>query len=264
MITSVQNPRIQWVRKLQAQSKARRQEQVFVVEGVRLVEEALQAGWVVRQVLYVPDVGERGLALVERFQQFGVPVEQVSTGVMEAASDTQTPQGVLAVIELRTLPLPLGVDFLLVADGLRDPGNLGTLLRTAAAAGVQGVLLPPGAMDPFSPKVLRSAMGAHFRLPVLNLEWERIQEILQPSEEEQRFQVFLADSAGGIAYTQADFTRPTALIVGGEAEGAGAQADEIADAHLHIPMPGKMESLNAAVATAVLLFEVVRQRAKKD
>lgn len=260
MITSVQNPRIQSVRKLQAQAKARRQEQAFVVEGVRLVEEALEAGWQSHLVLYTSDLSERGLALVERFQQLGVPNEQVSSEVMETASDTQTPQGVLAVVAMRKLPLPAAVDFLLVADGLRDPGNLGTLLRTAAAAGVQGVLLPPGAVDPFSPKVVRSAMGAHFRLPVLCLEWESIREILHPPSMGPRFQVYVADSAGGVSYTQADFTRPTALIVGGEAEGAGMLAQELADARLHIPMPGKIESLNAAVAAAILIFEVLRQR----
>jgi TrmH family RNA methyltransferase len=260
MITSVQNPRVQWARKLQAQTKARRQERAFVVEGVRLVEEALDADWQPRLALYTPDLSERGLALVQRFQSLGVPAEQVSEGVMEAASDTQSPQGVLAVIALLALPLPPAADFLLVVDGLRDPGNLGTLLRTAAAAGVQGVLLPPGTVDPFSPKVVRSAMGAHFRLPVLSLDWVHIQELLHPSGAGQRFQVFLADSAGGTAYTQPDFTLPTALIVGGEAEGAGIPAQELADTCLHIPMPGKVESLNAAVAAAVLLFEVVRQR----
>lgn len=260
MITSVQNPRLQWVRKLQAQTKVRRQDQAFVVEGVRLVEEALDASWQVRLVLYTPDLSERGLALIERFRLTGVPTEQVSGPVMEAASDTQAPQGVLAVVAMRALPLLPTADFLLVADGLRDPGNLGTLLRTAAAAGVQGVLLPPGTVDPFSPKVMRSAMGAHFRLPVLSLEWSDIQEMLHPTGTGPRFQVFLADSAGDVAYTQPDFTRPTALIVGGEAEGAGELAQELADSRLHIPMPGNVESLNAAVAAAVLLFEVVRQR----
>lgn len=260
MITSVQNPRIQAVRRLQAQAKARRQEGAFVVEGVRLVEEALDAGWQINLVLYTAELSERGLALVERFTHLGIPVEQVSPGVMESASDTQAPQGVLALVKMQSLPIPSSVDFLLVADGLRDPGNMGTLLRTAAAAGVQGVLLPPGAVDPFSPKVIRSAMGAHFRLPVHSLDWPQIQEILHPSGTGRRFQVFLADSGGGVAYTQACFTQPTALILGSEAEGAGSEAKGLADSRLHIPMPGKMESLNAAVAAAVLLFEVVRQR----
>ena len=125
MIISVQNPRVQWVRKLQAQAKVRRQEQAFVVEGVRLVEEALDAGWQVRLVLYTHRLNERGFALVERFQRLGVPVESVSSEVMEAASDTQTPQGVLAVVGLRASSLPPAADFLLVVDGLRDPGNLG-------------------------------------------------------------------------------------------------------------------------------------------
>lgn len=260
MITSVQNPRIQAVRRLQAQVKARREERAFVVEGVRLVEEALEAGWQVRQAFYTLDLSDRGQALVEQFLKNNVPIEQVSNSVMEAASDTRSPQGVLAVVGMDILELSPTADFLLVGDGLRDPGNLGTLLRTSAAAGAQGVLLTPGTVDPFSPKVVRAAMGAHFRLPVLTLDWASIQELLHPKGQGKRFQVFLADSAGGLVYTQADFTRPTALIVGGEAEGAGTPAQELADSLVHIPMPGKMESLNAAVAAAVLLFEVVRQR----
>jgi TrmH family RNA methyltransferase len=176
--------------------------------------------------------------------------------VLRAASDTQAPQGLLVVLPTRSRPIPPRPDFLLIADAVRDPGNLGTMLRTAAAAGVEGFLLPPGAVDPFSPKVVRAGMGAHFRLPVHALEWEEIDQLLQRTA----LQVFLAAAGRGLAYTQADFRQPLALIVGGEAEGAGDQSRSLSGAQVHIPMPGGMESLNAAVAAAVLLFEVVRQR----
>ena len=263
MINSVHNPKIQLVRRLQAQSKDRRQEESFVIEGVRLVEEALQSKWEIRLVLYSEALSERGLALVDTFAARDIPAELVSPHVMQAAAHTDTPQGLLAVLALKSLPLPDAADFLLIPDGLRDPGNLGTLLRTAAAAGVQAVLLPPGSADPFAPKVLRSAMGAHFRLPILSMEWTKIQAYLKPpgpAAPAAPFTVYLADAKGELAYTQADFRTPAALLIGGEAAGAGSQAAQLADQRLHIPMPGGMESLNAAVAAAVLMFEVVRQR----
>jgi TrmH family RNA methyltransferase len=257
MITSIQNPKIQWARKLQAQARARQAEGVFVVEGVRLVEEALAAGWQAQLVLYTEMLNERGQLIVSGLAAQGAPVELVSESVMRAASDTQTPQGLLAVLEMRLLPLPSPLDFVLVADGVRDPGNLGTILRTAAAAGTQAVLLTPGSVDAWSPKVLRAAMGAHFRLPLRALGWEALGDLLYG------LPVLLADAGSGQVYTQVDLTGPLALLVGGEADGAGSQGQALATGRLHIPMPGQVESLNAAVAAAILLFEVVRQRSGK-
>lgn len=258
MITSTHNPRIQWVRKLQEQVRLRAGEGVFVVEGVRLVEEAVQAGWQPALVLYTPDLSLRGQKILQRLPPS--VVEQVSLPVMKSASDTQTPQGLLAVLPQRALPVPDDLDFILVLDAIRDPGNLGTILRTAAAAGVQGVILTPGSVDLFSPKVVRSAMGAHFRLPLAVLEWVEIQRLLKPGGVHPGLKIFLSDVEGSLPYTQADFRTPSALIVGGEAEGAGVEAHRLTDARVHIPMTPGVESLNAAVAAAVLIFEVVRQR----
>ncbi len=260
MITSTHNPKVQRVRDLLAHSKARREQQAFVVEGVRLAEEALQSGWEAQLVLYTDDLSARGRAVMQGFASRGVNVEAVAPQVLKAASDTEAPQGLLAVVSLHPLPLPPDPDFVLVLDGLRDPGNLGTVLRTAAAARVQAVLLPPEAADPFAPKVVRSAMGAHFRLPIHSLDWAELRQYLRPAGQESQLRVSLADSSGGVPYTQADFRSPVALIVGGEAEGAGAEALSLADGRVHIPMPGQAESLNAAVAAAILMFEVVRQR----
>ncbi|HJW91905.1 MAG TPA: RNA methyltransferase [Anaerolineales bacterium] len=256
MITSTKNPKIQWVRGLQAKAQARREARAFVVEGVRLVEEALAAGWEAQLVLCAEDLNERGRALVEAFAAGGAPVEAAAAHVLQSASDTETPQGLLAVLSARELSLPEALDFVLIPDGVRDPGNLGTMLRTAAAAGVQVVLLPPGSSDPFSPKVLRSGMGAQFRLPILSLDWEAIRARLQDSG----LGLYLAAAGSGEAFYRADFRRPLALVIGGEAEGAGGAARAIADAWVHIPMPGGHESLNAAVAAGILMFEVVRQR----
>jgi TrmH family RNA methyltransferase len=254
MITSPRNPKIQSIRGLQTRSRVRKREAAFVVEGVRLAEEALNAGWMPRFVIYTEDLGARGDGVVNAFREQGVEVIPVTEQVMRSASDTQTPQGILAVLPLRNQPLPDPLAFVLVPDSVRDPGNLGTMLRTAQAAGVQAVFIPPGTVDPHSPKVVRAAMGAHFRLSITPLPWNEIQRHLAP------LNTYLADSSQGQPYFQAKFHPPLALIIGGEAEGASTEAQEIAQTRVHIPMPGSAESLNAAIAAGILLFEVVHQR----
>jgi TrmH family RNA methyltransferase len=256
VITSAQNPKIQWVRALQAKGRQRRAEGVCVIEGVRLAEEALASGWPVRLALLGENLTPRAAALADTLTGSGAPLERVSDRVLASAADTQTPQGVLLVLEVPTLPLPPQLDFVFLPDRLRDPGNLGTMLRTAAAAGVQAVLLPPETVDPFAPKVLRAAMGAHFRLPLRLLSWPEIGELAA----QHALTVYLADAGGGSAHTAADLRRPLLLVIGGEADGASPELRALAHVPIHIPMPGGSESLNAAAAAAILLFETVRQR----
>ena len=256
MITSTSNPKIKWVRALNARARTRQSERAFVVEGVRLVEEAYQAGWEAHLVLYTEGLNERGRKLTAAYTDRSVLVELVSPEVMASASDTHTPQGLLAVLPMQELPIPETADFVFIPDAVRDPGNLGAMLRTCAAAGVSAAFIPPETVDQFSPKVLRAAMGAHFRLPVFDLSWGEIRIRL----EESGLQVYLAAASTGVVYTEANFRAPLALIVGSEAAGAGQTARETADTRVHIPLPGGMESLNAAAAAAILLFEVVRQR----
>jgi TrmH family RNA methyltransferase len=200
---------------------------------------------------------------VESLKSQGVEVEKVSASVMQALSETETPQGILAVLELTQLPIlrqaqdgvPNHPNFILVPDQIRDPGNLGTLLRSAAAAGVQAVLLPPETTDAFAPKVLRSGMGAHFRLPIQPMSWEEIRRFCESAYQ----RIFLADM-GGQSCWETELRQPLALIIGGEAEGASESARKLATQRISIPMSGMMESLNAGVAGSILMFEVVRQR----
>jgi TrmH family RNA methyltransferase len=163
------------------------------------------------------------------------------------------------VFKTQPLPIPDAIDFVIIADGIHDPGNLGTLLRTTAAAGAQLLITTPGSVDAFSPKVLRAGMGAHFHLPILDLDWPEIQHLLKDRSPQLR--VFLADAGQGASCWETDLRQPCALVIGGEAEGASQAARDRADAGLSIPMPGKSESLNAAAAASILIFEVVRQRA---
>ena len=220
-----------------------------------MAEEAVQAGWNASLCLYTPDLNPRGMAVVESLMEAGVPAEPVAPHVMKSASDTQTPQGILLVVENNAPPLPEKLDFLLILDRVGNPGNVGTLLRTATAAGVDAVLLTEGSVDPTAPKVVRAGMGAHFRLPVRTLAEEDILDLC----EGDGLHLWSASADAEKVYSAVDLTSPMAVIIGSEAHGVSERLHR-ASQPLRIPMPGGGESLNAAVAGAVLLFEVVRQR----
>jgi TrmH family RNA methyltransferase len=254
MITSSQNSRIQLVRSLLGRSKERRQRAALVVEGVRLLEEALAAGWRFRFALYSQALSERGWELLQRLSEAGVETDEVTEQLLTSTSDTKSPQGLLAVLELQGLPVPKQTNFVMILDEIRDPGNLGSLLRSAAAAGVQAVFLTSGSADAFAPKVVRAGMGAHFRLPIHTLDWDEIRAQLQG------LKFVLTEMEAPLACWQADLRQGLAIIIGGEAEGVSTAARQICDERIHIPMAAGTESLNAAAAGAVILFEVKRQR----
>jgi TrmH family RNA methyltransferase len=253
MITSSQNSKIKLIRALLGRAKERREANAFVVEGVRLVEEAAERKWLFRFVLFDETLNERGKSLVERLTSHGVEVDQIASDLMQDLSQTETPQGILAVILLIDLPIPTSPNFIVIADQIRDPGNLGTLLRSAAAAGVQAVIIPPETTDPFSPKVVRAGMGAHFRLAAHSATWDNIRAYTKG------LQIYLADMDGKSCW-ETDLRQPLALIIGGEAEGASEEARKVATQKISIPMMGNIESLNAGVAGSILMFEVLRQR----
>lgn len=254
MITSIHNPKIQLVRSLLRRPKERREARAFVAEGVRLVEEALSAKWPFRFVLYGENLSTRGNELIKKLKTERVELEQVADTLLNSISATEASQGILAVLDDHLLPSPQPLSFALILDSIRDPGNLGTLLRTAAAAGVQAVFLPPESTDAFAPKVVRAGMGAHFRLPILSLTWDGIRS------RTHELKIYLAEMEGAVSCWEVDFSTPLALIIGGEAEGASQAAREMANQQVYIPMPGETESLNASVAGGVLIFEIVRQR----
>jgi TrmH family RNA methyltransferase len=255
MISSSQNPKLKLVRSLLGRAKERREAGAFVAEGVRLVEEAANSNWGFRFVLFDETLNERGKSNVENLRSRGVECDEVSPSLMKSLSDTETSQGILAVLNLTPIPYPASPSFILIPDQIRDPGNLGTLIRSADAAGVDAVLIPPETTDPFAPKVVRAGMGAHFRLPILSMGWEEIGRIRESANQ----RVMLADMDGESCW-EMDLRQPMMLIVGGEAEGASESARKLASQHISIPMAGRTESLNAAVAGSVLMFEVMRQR----
>jgi TrmH family RNA methyltransferase len=195
----------------------------------------------------------RGAALLRALRAVTSEIYPVSESVMKAVSDTVTSQGVLAVLPFPTLT-PRGSGLLLVIDGVQDPGNLGTLLRSAEAAGVQQVVLAPGTVDAFNSKVVRAGAGTHFRLPMQTLSWQDIAEALTGKV------VRLAEEGAATAYYDVDWRGPSALIVSNEGAGASAEARALATEMIAIPMRGGTESLNVGVAASVILFEAARQR----
>ena len=255
VITSVANEKVKYVRSLYRR-RVRYRERHFIVEGVRLVGEAFRAGIVPALLFYsegagaIPGCHE----LLEEARKRDLAVFAVSARVMKALADTVSPQGILAVLPFVDLAPPPNPSLALVADRLRDPGNLGSILRSANAAGVGQLILAPKTLDRYNPKVVRGAMGAHFRLPIAALTWPEIAATLTG------VQVVLADVGGGQVYHEVDWTRPSALIIGGEAHGASREARELTAATITIPMHSEVESLNAAVAASVILFEAARQR----
>ena len=256
-ITSVSNPRIKQFRSLLANRKERRRERLFVIEGVRLAEEALRAGAQITSVVYDPDqlrLSERGQALIEQVRNLrGAYV--ATNDVIAVASDTVAPQGIVAAVAWPELEACRG-GIQLVLDGVQDPGNVGTLLRSAEATGVTEVLCISGTADVYSPKVVRAAMGAHFRLPIRqDLAWDAVDDLLGPADN-----IYVADAAGRMPYYAADWRQPSVLIIGNEANGASDEAHARATKSLTIPMAADVESLNAAVAGSVILFEAARQR----
>lgn len=253
MITSKSNPKVKHIRRLQAERRYRNREQAYVVEGTRWLTELLVSEISPQIVLATQSWSNisDNQALVKALQ---VPAIIASDEVIAHASDTVMPAGVLAVVPIQSQPLPHKPSFLLILDKVTNPGNLGTILRTSAAAGADGVILAPGCVDAYNPKVIRGSMGAHLRIPFLTLSWSEITALTA------RMVVWIASASGDMLYSAVEWKSPSAIIVGSEAIGAGKEAKEMAVGTITIPMHRATESLNAAVAAAIILFEIARQR----
>jgi TrmH family RNA methyltransferase len=272
MITSPSNPRISKLQTLYT-SRGRKKSGLFLMEGLNLLEVLLNAHLFPLEVYYQPALLQRttrGKMLLERLlhtSEVTPGLVEVSERVLEAVSDVQTTQGVVSVLPLnafdaqyiRTRRSSKQRPALLVLDDLADPGNMGTILRTALAADVDTVLLTPDCVDYLSPKVMRAAAGAHISLPVeANLAWDAIEEkIALHSGSIPR--VLLAAAHSEHLYYDQDLVTPFALIIGNEAHGPSREARGRATQTITIPLSNDVESLNAAMATGIILYEAVRQ-----
>jgi TrmH family RNA methyltransferase len=259
-IRSRTNPLVKRLRALKGPGPAG---EIALLEGFTLVEEALSAGLEVLEAAVTPAAAEsgRGLAVVRELAARGVPVRHVEAAILASLSETETSQGLLALARRPAFAeeaVYRGVPLVVVAAGLQNPGNVGALLRAAEAAGATGAYLTAGTADPYSWKALRGAMGSAFRLPhVRGLGADEVMARLRG----RGVTTLAAVATKGDPHDTVDLRRPVAFVLGEEKGGLEAEIAARADGRVTIPMAGRAESLNVAVAAGVLLFEAARQRA---
>lgn len=262
-IESAQNKRIKWLASLK-NARRRKEEGVVVAEGVRLVEMAAEAGWAMRFCLVTAEAAreERTERILARLASLGCPLAEVTPEVYKKASDTDAPQGILLVLEERGASLAaLAMRqemHVVVLDGVQDPGNAGTIVRTADAAGADAVVCLEDTIDVFSAKAVRASMGSVFHVPVVrNVSRTALCEFLQQG----RVRLLAADlDEAAQPYYAADYSGRLALAFGNEGNGVSDEVRRMAEAKLFIPMFGKAESLNVAAAAALVLYEAAGVR----
>jgi RNA methyltransferase, TrmH family len=273
-ITSRQNPLVKRFRRVRAAGERH----LVLIEGVRLVEDAIAAGVHFETIAFTSalETTERGLALLDSLQQVPCRGAHISNQVMSAIADTESPQGIAAIVSRPHFdPVELferAPQLIVIADQLQDPGNLGTIMRTAEAAGATGLVTTRYTVDPFNHKAVRASMGSALRLPIVT---DVKREMLARLCAEHKIKLVASrpgpDRKPGVIgdaalaekvqlYTDADLTGPLALILGSEASGVSGEAARRADSFVYIPMADGVESLNVAAAAAVLLYEAARQK----
>lgn len=263
-IKSTANPRYKLLKSL-TRRRIREREGLYIAEGYHLVGEALRSGAFIDSLFVSPRAQSRaeGKAMLAQAQARNLKTFELSDEMLAEVSEVEGPEGILAVVRLQYTPLPdllptLPADGLLVVvDGLQDPGNLGTIIRTAHATGAAGIIVASDTVDPFNGKTLRAAMGSHFHLPLARATDDEIVTQLRTGG----VRLVVADPRAAEAVWEADLSGRIAFILGNEGAGPGRQLLRQADLGVVIPMPGRAESLNVAVAGAMLLYEAMRQRA---
>jgi len=249
--------------------KYRQQEGCFLVEGIRIVEEALTCGAPVETLVYAPDllVSDRARALLERVETFQRLA--LAGDVFRKLSEREDPQGIAALIRIKESSLatiPLSDDMLvIVAYQLRDPGNLGSIIRTADAAGATGIVVVEPAADVYDPRAVRATMGSLFALPIVRLADPAALSLWYKAVRAGGVPLFVVASSahGQQDYFEVDYGRPLAFLIGSERRGLPAAVRAGADAVVRLPMAGRATSLNVSAAAAALIYEVVRQRRKR-
>lgn len=275
MITSTGNPQVKNLIQLVKKAKVRNEQRLFVVEGIRMFREA-PADWV--EQVYVSESFLREHGSETLLQRTGYEV--LSDKVFGAVSDTQTPQGVLCLLRMpeytladvlgETCParshapaqaagmkVPAAAPHVLLLESIQDPGNLGTMVRTGEGAGISGIIMNATTVDVFNPKVIRATMGSIFRIPFVTAE-----DFPGTLRELKRrgVRLFAAHLEGACSYEEPDYTGGTGFLIGNEGNGLSEEIASMADSRIRIPMAGQVESLNAAIAATLLMYEAARQR----
>ena len=260
MISSTSNAQIKHLIQMQKKAKIRKEEQAFVIEGTKMFEEALQGNLIKKAYFsesYWKEKAEGSSYLKT------IDYEIVTDAVLKEVSDTMTPQGVIAIVKMPQYDLEQLITReqvnLVLLENLRDPGNLGTIVRTAEGAGMNGVILSKESVDIYNPKVIRSTMGAIYRMPIIYVDcfYDCLQYL-----QKNGIVLYAAHLKGKNNYDKEEYAKKTGLLIGNEANGLTDEVASLSDCLVKIPMEGKVESLNAAVAAAILMYEVYRQNRK--
>lgn len=258
MITSAGNARVKQVVQWQNKAKERKKDGIFLAEGIKMFEEAPLDSIV--EVFISESLEQKADAFYKK-KLLQIGYEVVSDEVFAKMSDTQTPQGILTILKRPEYNLDLLLKrenpLFVILENLQDPGNLGTIVRTGEGAGITGVIMSVGTVDIFNPKTIRATMGSIFRVPFLYVEdmADTIQKL-----HKHGVHTYAAHLAGKIYYQDVSLKEPTAFLIGNEGNGLTKETADMAESYIKIPMEGQVESLNAAVATALLMYEVHRQR----
>lgn len=256
MITSLNNEQVKNIIQLNQKTKARKKQGLFVAEGRKMFKEAPR-DWISR--VYVTESLTGDEELMAKVRE--LPYEIVADAVFRQMSDTLTPQGILTVLKTPSYTLEdifrKEHPFVMVLEDLQDPGNAGTIFRTGEGAGVDGILLTKTCVDVTNPKVIRSTMGSVYRMPFLYVE-DVVS--LKESFHEKNIRTYAAHLKGKNFYDGEDYRGGTAFFIGNEGNGLSEQAASAADCLIKIPMCGKVESLNAAMAAGILMYEAAHQR----
>lgn len=260
MITSTANAKVKQVVLLQQKAKERREKGCFVIEGKKIFCEAPIS---LLQEVYLSEecpVDDQLKEKLQEIQNKSIFCETVSKEVFQKMSDTKTPQGILAVVKKPKYQLEDYLEhnpLLVLLEDIQDPGNLGTIMRTAEGAGVTCVVMSRDTVDLYNPKTIRSTMGSIFRVPFLYVD--NIRDTMKLLSKKD-ITTYAAHLKGEKYYDQFSYQKGTAFLIGNEGNGLQKETADAADTYLKIPMQGKLESLNAAVATALLIYEAARQR----
>ena len=264
MITSASNTKVKRLIHLMKKKKARDDEKVYLVEGIRMFREVPANDLL--EVFVTESFYEKERRLIDQvIDGTDAHMEILSDSIYDRVSDTKSPQGVLCVVRQKQYPMEEVTDakspHILVLEHLQDPGNMGTIFRTAEAAGVTGIIMDKDCVDLYNPKTIRSTMGAVYRMPFcytddLNAAVKKLKE--------QGIFTYAAHLTDSVDYDEPDYCRPCAFLIGNEGNGLKKETADLADTYVKIPMEGQVESLNAAIAATVLMFEVSRQRRHRE